>query len=128
MTPVHDAVLAVLEGGGGLFFRMIADRVAAMLKDHDWRGLSDTAVAAAIWDLVWAGRLTNDTLAPLRTVLGTGRPVYRTRLVQPQLVVPQLVVPGLVGFRPGAGRRFLRRSQGPLAGTAHGSTPHGRTG
>jgi len=55
---------------------MIADRVAAMLKDHDWRGLSDTAVAAAIWDLVWAGRLTNDTLAPLRTVLGTGRPVF----------------------------------------------------
>jgi len=76
MTPVHDAILAALEGGGGLFFRMIADRVAAMLKDHDWRGLSDMAVAAAIWDLVWAGRLTNDTLAPLRTVLGTGRPVF----------------------------------------------------
>ena len=70
MTPVHDAVLAVLEGGGGLFFRMLADRVAGMLRDHDWRGLSDMAVAAAIWDLVWAGRLTNDTLAPLRTVLG----------------------------------------------------------
>ena len=40
MTPVHDAILAVLEGGGGLFFRMLADRVAGMLKDHDWRGLS----------------------------------------------------------------------------------------
>ena len=76
MTPVHEAVLAVLAGGGGLFFRMLADRVAGMLADHDWRGLSDTAVAAAIWDLVWAGRLTNDTLAPLRTVLGTGRPVF----------------------------------------------------
>src|SRR5215472_14102324 len=76
MTPVHDAVLEVLAGGGGLFFRMLADRVAGMLTDHDWRGLSDTAVAAAIWDLVWAGRLTNDTLAPLRTVLGSGRPVY----------------------------------------------------
>src|SRR5215469_11241488 len=76
MTPVHDAVLEVLAGGGGMFFRMLADRVAGMLTDHDWRGLSDTAVAAAIWDLVWAGRLTNDTLAPLRTVLGTGRPVY----------------------------------------------------
>jgi ATP-dependent helicase Lhr and Lhr-like helicase len=76
MTPVHEAVLTVLEGGGGLFFRMLADRVAAMLADHDWRGLSDTAVAAAVWDLVWAGRLTNDTLAPLRTVLGSGRPVF----------------------------------------------------
>jgi ATP-dependent helicase Lhr and Lhr-like helicase len=76
MTPVHEAVLAVLEGGGGLFFRMLADRVAVMLADHDWRGLSDIAVAAAVWDLVWAGRLTNDTLAPLRTVLGSGRPVF----------------------------------------------------
>ena len=39
---------------------MLADRVAGMLKDHDWRGLSDLAVAAAVSDLVWAGRLTND--------------------------------------------------------------------
>src|SRR6266700_1788059 len=76
MTPVHDAILEILAGGGALFFRMLADRVAGMLRDHDWRGLSDTAVAAAIWDLAWSGRLTNDTLAPLRTVLGTGRPVF----------------------------------------------------
>jgi ATP-dependent helicase Lhr and Lhr-like helicase len=99
MTPVHDAVLAVLEGGGGLFFRMLADRVAGMLKDHDWRGLSDMAVAAAIWDLVWAGRLTNDTLAPLRTVLGTGRPVFDG--------VP-------------SGRQAVPPAPGPLAGTGSG--------
>jgi ATP-dependent helicase Lhr and Lhr-like helicase len=99
MTPVHDAILAVLEGGGGLFFRMLADRVAGMLKDHDWRGLSDMAVAAAIWDLVWAGRLTNDTLAPLRTVLGTGRPVFD-------------------GVPPG--RQAVPAAPGPLAGTGSG--------
>ena len=75
MTPLHEAVLAVLEGGGGLFFRMLADRAAGLLADAERRGLTDPAVAAAIWDLVWAGRLTNDTLAPLRTVLGAGRPV-----------------------------------------------------
>ena len=99
MTPVHDAVLAVLEGGGGLFFRMLADRVAGMLKDHDWRGLSDMAVAAAIWDLAWAGRLTNDTLAPLRTVLGTGRPVFD-------------------GVPPG--RQAIPAAPGPLAGAGSG--------
>ena len=99
MTPVHDAVLAVLEGGGGLFFRMLADRVAGMLKDHDWRGLSDMAVAAAIWDLAWAGRLTNDTLAPLRTVLGTGRPVFE-------------------GVPPG--RQAIPAAPGPLAGAGSG--------
>jgi ATP-dependent helicase Lhr and Lhr-like helicase len=75
MTPLHEAVLAVLDGGGGMFFRMVADRVAGLVPEAERRGLTDTAVAAAIWDLVWAGRLTNDTLAPLRTVLGTGRPV-----------------------------------------------------
>jgi ATP-dependent Lhr-like helicase len=30
----------------------------------------DTALASVVWDLVWAGRLTNDTLAPLRALLG----------------------------------------------------------
>ena len=29
MTPLHGAVLTALEGGGGLFFRMLGDRVAA---------------------------------------------------------------------------------------------------
>ncbi|HEY6276218.1 MAG TPA: DEAD/DEAH box helicase, partial [Streptosporangiaceae bacterium] len=75
MTPLHEAVLAALEGGGGLFFRMIAERAAAALPEAEQRGLTETAVAAAIWDLVWAGRLTNDTLAPLRSVLGSGRPM-----------------------------------------------------
>ncbi len=77
MTPVHEAVLAVLDGGGALFFRAIADRAAAALTDQPARSqaASDRDVASAIWDLVWAGRLTNDTLAPLRTVLGSGRPV-----------------------------------------------------
>jgi ATP-dependent Lhr-like helicase len=80
LTPVHDAVLAALDGGGALFFRAIADRVAAsMARPADQAdrkaAAADRDVASAIWDLVWSGRLTNDTLAPLRTVLGTGRPV-----------------------------------------------------
>ncbi|MGO8960236.1 MAG: ATP-dependent helicase [Streptosporangiaceae bacterium] len=77
MTGVHEAVLAALDGGGALFFRAIADRVAAGLADQSAKALAatDRDVASAIWDLVWAGRLTNDTLAPLRTVLGAGRPV-----------------------------------------------------
>jgi ATP-dependent Lhr-like helicase len=78
MTPVHEAVLAALDGGGALFFRALADRVAAQLIASGGaagHGPSDQALAAAVWDLVWAGRLTNDTLAPLRTVLSTGRPV-----------------------------------------------------
>jgi ATP-dependent Lhr-like helicase len=78
MTPVHDALLQALDGGGALFFRALADRVAATLAADRPGAASqagDQAVASAIWDLVWAGRLTNDTLAPLRTVLASGRPV-----------------------------------------------------
>ncbi|HUC21677.1 MAG TPA: DEAD/DEAH box helicase [Streptosporangiaceae bacterium] len=76
-TLVHEAVLGALAGGGALFFRAIAERVQAALAAEPGKpaAVSDRDVASAIWDLVWGGRLTNDTLAPLRTVLGSGRPV-----------------------------------------------------
>jgi ATP-dependent Lhr-like helicase len=75
LTGVHEALLTVLDGGGALFFRALADRVATLLAaDSPASRANDQAVASALWDLVWAGRLTNDTLAPLRTVLSTGRP------------------------------------------------------
>jgi ATP-dependent Lhr-like helicase len=60
-TPISDAVLHALDGGAALFFRSLVDRV---------RALEDDAVLAALWDLVWAGQVTNDTLTPLRAVLG----------------------------------------------------------
>ncbi|MBO3746513.1 ATP-dependent helicase [Streptosporangiaceae bacterium NEAU-GS5] len=72
MTPAHDHVLDVLGGGGALFFRELANRVPATTT-----GLDDQTLAAALWDLVWAGRVTGDTLAPLRSVLGAGRPAHR---------------------------------------------------
>jgi len=76
-TLVHEAVLGALAGGGALFFRAIAERVQAAFAAEPGKpaAISDRDVASAIWDLVWGGRLTNDTLAPLRTVLGSGRPV-----------------------------------------------------
>ena len=70
MTPLHTAVLEALSGGGALFFRMLSDRAAALLGAAGSPLPDDGEVAAAIWDLVWAGLLTNDTLAPLRITLG----------------------------------------------------------
>ena len=67
MTPLHSAVLEALGGGGALFFRMLSDRVGALLGGPL---PTDAEVADAIWDLVWAGLLTNDTLGPLRVLLG----------------------------------------------------------
>ncbi|MHA6620908.1 ATP-dependent helicase [Pseudonocardia sp. DLS-67] len=90
-TPLHRAVLTALGlpdldappvGGGALFFRELTDRTGRTLLDAGAQAPADDAVVAAVWDLVWAGLLTNDTLAPLRARLsGSGRsaPVHRTR-------------------------------------------------
>ncbi|MEW2380725.1 ATP-dependent helicase [Micromonospora sp. NPDC047707] len=73
-TPLHDAVLDALGDGQALFFRSLSDRVGST---------DDAALTAAVWDLVWAGHLTNDTLAPLRAVLGGGG-AHRSRPATPR--------------------------------------------
>ncbi|MEU8261120.1 ATP-dependent helicase [Micromonospora sp. NPDC048999] len=73
-TPLHDAVLETLADGQALFFRTLSDRVGST---------DDAALTAVLWDLVWAGHLTNDTLAPLRAVLGGGG-AHRSRPSAPR--------------------------------------------
>ncbi|MFJ2824073.1 ATP-dependent helicase [Streptomyces toxytricini] len=68
LTPLHDALLEALSGGYGLFFRQVAQAVRVRHPEA-----SEPQMADALWDLAWSGRLTNDTLAPLRAVLGSGR-------------------------------------------------------
>ncbi|MER7830787.1 ATP-dependent helicase [Streptomyces sp. NPDC095602] len=69
LTALHESVLTALSGGYGLFFRQIADQVRATTHPD----VTDPQLADALWELAWSGRLTNDTLAPLRAVLGSGR-------------------------------------------------------
>ncbi|ACZ85194.1 ATP-dependent helicase [Streptosporangium roseum] len=97
MTPLHEAVLEVLSGGGALFFRELAGRVGSLMAGPV---PDDGMLTAAVWDLVWAGRITGDTLAPLRATLGTGRPAHRpatTRRRRP--VLPTRSGPPTVGGR-----------------------------
>ncbi|MEU6866965.1 ATP-dependent helicase [Streptomyces sp. NPDC046876] len=68
LTPLHQALLEALSGGYGLFFRQLAQSVRAGLPE-----VTDLELSEAVWDLAWSGRLTNDTLAPLRSLLGSGR-------------------------------------------------------
>ncbi|HEX6231309.1 MAG TPA: DEAD/DEAH box helicase [Actinomycetota bacterium] len=69
--PIHEALREHLRLRGASFWPELAG--AAGVPD-------ERAVLAALWDLVWAGEVTNDTLAPLRAFLGrkprarTGRP------------------------------------------------------
>ncbi len=69
-TPLHVAVLEALAGGQALFFRSLSDRVSS---------LDDVALQQAVWDLVWSGHLTNDTLSPLRALLGAGRTTHSAK-------------------------------------------------
>ncbi|MFJ1706117.1 ATP-dependent helicase [Kitasatospora sp. NPDC088346] len=64
LTPVHTDLLSALAGGYGLFFRQLAERTP---------DTPEAELTEALWDLVWAGYVTNDTLAPLRALLGSGR-------------------------------------------------------
>ena len=106
MTPLHSAVLEALSGGGALFFRMLSDRVGTLL---DGPLPTDAEVADAIWDLVWAGRLTNDTLGPLRVLLNGGQ---QRRAAAPARAVPR-PRPGRSPGRYGFARPSMPSRTGP---------------
>jgi ATP-dependent Lhr-like helicase len=73
--PVHEAVLGILDGGQAMFLRTIAERLSPSVPENE--------LVAVLWDLVWAGRLSNDTLAPLRARLGGGG-AHRSRPSAPK--------------------------------------------
>ena len=108
-------------GGGALFFRELADRAGRVLLDDGEPAPGDDAVSAAIWDLVWAGLLTNDTLAPLRARLGGGRGgAHRTRRPAPrgryaQLRAGRPVMPSRSGPASVGGRWAVAADREPDA-------------
>ncbi len=59
LTDAHRAILDTLAGGGAYFFRQLA-------RDE----IGGTTLKAALWELIWAGRVTGDTFAPVRAMLG----------------------------------------------------------
>ncbi|MBD0674616.1 DEAD/DEAH box helicase, partial [Streptomyces sp. CBMA156] len=65
LTLVHSALLRALAGGYGLFFRQLLQQLPEETAEPE--------AVEALWDLLWAGYVTNDTLAPLRALLGSGR-------------------------------------------------------
>ncbi|MFB9731103.1 DEAD/DEAH box helicase [Ornithinimicrobium kibberense] len=70
-----DAAAQVLEllervPGGAYLFRSLSDALGAT---------DDQALLTTLWDLVWSGRATADTFAPVRALLGGGRTAHRAR-------------------------------------------------
>lgn len=62
LSERQRAIVSLLEGGGGYFFRQLA----GALHDAD-----DAGLVTDLWSLVWSGHLTNDTIAPVRALLGS---------------------------------------------------------
>jgi ATP-dependent Lhr-like helicase len=60
-TELQREILVALAGGGAYFFRQLAAAVGST---------DDRELVQALWGLVWAGLVTGDTLAPLRSYLG----------------------------------------------------------
>ena len=90
-TPLHDSIVTALEGGGAYFFRQLSDAVQASDDRADDRTTlaDDRTTLAAVWDLVWAGRLSNDTLAPLRALTSGGKTAHRARRPPPRARITQ---------------------------------------
>jgi ATP-dependent Lhr-like helicase len=65
LSPTAIKISDVLSSGGAMFFRQIADATGST---------DDQELLLSLWELVWAGVATNDTLAPLRALVGGGRP------------------------------------------------------
>ena len=59
--PLHDAIRAHLERGASFWTDLIAD-----LGEVDGRAVEPVELQEALWDLVWAGEVSNDAFAPLR--------------------------------------------------------------
>ncbi|MFD6092299.1 DEAD/DEAH box helicase [Oerskovia sp. NPDC060338] len=66
-TDLHRAVVDLLTGSGGFFLPRIAELAEA----------SQAATLEVLWDLVWAGWVTNDGLGALRSRLGPGGGAHR---------------------------------------------------
>ncbi|MCX4097271.1 DEAD/DEAH box helicase [Nocardia sp. alder85J] len=88
---------------GAYFFRQLSDATGV---------LDDTAVAAALWELVWAGYVSGDTFAPVRALLsGTTRSTtaHRAprRAPRGRAYLPRATMPTRTGPPTASGRWSL---------------------
>jgi len=100
-SELEQRILHALAGGGAYFAGQLVPLVAAE---------NEQSVVDALWNLAWTSRITNDTFAPVRMLLGGGSQAHRTvrrtprarmfrgtPIARPQASAPQR--PPLVGGR-----------------------------
>lgn len=78
--PVHAAVLEALAGGGGWLLGPLTAKVSSAVD----QAVDEQTVTTVLWDLVWAGLVTNDGWAPLRAWLAVRTTAHRTPRAAPR--------------------------------------------
>ncbi|WP_256939929.1 DEAD/DEAH box helicase [Arthrobacter sp. BF1] len=63
-TEFHERIMDALHTGGAYFFHQLRE----MTADGPDLAASDTDLLSALWELFWAGRISNDTFAPVRAL------------------------------------------------------------
>lgn len=98
---LHEALSNQLRARGASFYRDLLAAVLRAAGEGGHRPPSERELLDALWDLVWAGRVTNDTFTPLRALHWprTGRSRRPAR--------PRLGASGRMGPPEGAGRWSL---------------------
>ncbi|WP_443669349.1 ATP-dependent helicase [Gordonia liuliyuniae] len=92
LTELHERIVAALDGGHALRAPELRDVAAT----------DDSAMQAALWDLVWAGRVTNDSFSVVRAALNPTRsrpssPSHASRGRAPRLRTARLSARYLAG-------------------------------
>lgn len=67
-SELEQRLLDRLTAGGAFFAAQLSAMIAAD---------SEQSVVEALWNLTWTGRVTNDTFAPVRALLGGGSQAHR---------------------------------------------------
>jgi ATP-dependent Lhr-like helicase len=63
-----DQIVMALSGGGAYFAGQLREMTGAE---------NEQSVVEALWELAWAGRVSNDTFAPVRSLIGGGSQAHR---------------------------------------------------
>ncbi len=106
-ATMQERVLDALGTGGAFFFRALSEALAREGERPGEQALSD-----ALWELVWQGRLSNDTLSPLRARLRGGRTTHKAKAAPLRARYGRPGRPGTAGSGAAA-RHALARSAPP---------------
>jgi ATP-dependent Lhr-like helicase len=115
-TALQHRLLDLLSGGGAYFFRQLMQTLQAAPDAGESPPPADAEVTEALWGLVWAGRVSNDTFAPVRGLLAGGKTAHRQKPGAPRARLARTALRGSrLSGRPGPAASGLAGATG-LAG------------